>query len=110
MQNVFSAFMAGTEVRVHNSTLATGTVLVAEGPFSIAVNALVPPDYPAGWPAAFSAAPAPSNTTATISYEWNFGDGSPLSTNRYNTHAYSAPGEFGWSLTARVGNATAVRS
>ncbi len=93
-----------------NSTLATGTVIVAEGPYSIAVNALVSADYPAGWPAAFSAVATPSNTIANVSYEWNFGDGSPLNTNRYAAHAYSTPGAFGWSLIARVGTATATQS
>ncbi len=93
-----------------NSALATGTVAVAEGPYSIAVNGLVPLDYPAGWPASFSAMASPSNTTAEVRYEWNFGDGSTLNTNRYATHSYTAPGTFGWALTVRVGTATATAS
>ena len=90
-----------------NSALATGTVVVAEGPYSIAVNALVPPDYPAGWPAAFTAVAALSNTMASVSYAWNFGDASPLNTNRYATHAYSVPGTYSWSLNVRAGTASA---
>ncbi len=93
-----------------NSALATGTVVVAEGPYSIAVHALVPPDYPAGWPAAFTAVAAPSNTMASVSYSWNFGDGSPLNTNRYATHVYSVPGTYPWSLLVRAGTATASAS
>ena len=90
-----------------NSTLATGTVAVAEGPYSIAASALVPSDYPAGWPAPFTAVAAPSNTLASVTFEWNFGDASPLSTNRHATHVYHAPGIFDWSLTVRAGTARA---
>ena len=93
-----------------NSLLATGTVVVAEGPYSIAVNALVPPDYPAGWPAAFSAVATPSNTTASVTYEWNFGDGSPHDTNRNAAHSYAALGNYPWFLAVRAGAATASAS
>jgi len=86
-----------------NSALATGTVAVAEGPYSIAVNALVPPEYPAGWPAPFTAVAAPSNTTSVVTYKWDFGDGSLHDTNRHAMHAYSAPGSYAWTLVARAG-------
>lgn len=90
-----------------NSALATGTVVVAQGPFSIAVRALAPPEYPAGWPAAFTAVSAPSNTAAAVTYDWNFGDGSPHGTNRSDMHAYAAPGLYAWTLTARAATASA---
>jgi PKD repeat protein len=53
---------------------------------------------------------APSNTTAGISYEWSFGDGSPINTNRHAAHNYNTAGTFGWSLTVRAGSATAAAS
>jgi len=90
-----------------NSALATGAVVVAQGPYSIAVSALVPPEYPAGWPVPFTALAAPSNTTATVAYEWNFGDGGALNTSRYANHVYAAPGTYAWTLTVRAGTATA---
>jgi PKD repeat protein len=90
-----------------NSALATGTVVVAEGPYSIAVRALVPPQYSAGWPVAFTAVATPSNTTTTITYEWDFGDGTLHDTNRHASHTYAVSGTYFWSLTTRAGSATA---
>ncbi len=91
-----------------NSRLATGAVVVAEGPYSIAVNGLVPPEYPAGWPAPFTAVATPSNTTAVVTYEWDFGDGTSHGVTRSASHVYPAAGAFTWTLTARAGTATAV--
>lgn len=91
-----------------NSLLATGTVMVAAGPYSIAVRALVPPSYPAGWPASFTAVATPSNTVAAVTYEWDFGDSPPShGTNRHATHVFSTPGTYAWNLTARAGSAAA---
>lgn len=86
-----------------NSLLATGTVAVVQGVFGIAAKALVPPSYPARWAVPFTALAAPVNLATGPSYRWNFGDGSPESTNQYATHAYIADGTFTWSLTATVG-------
>lgn len=91
-----------------NSTLATGMVAVAEGPYSIAVRALVPPQYPALWSVPFGAVGMPSNTLTAVTYEWSFGDGSPVDTRRHATHQFREPGSYSWSVTARVGEATAT--
>ncbi len=91
-----------------NSRLATGTVAVAAGPYSISVAGHAPTDYPSGWPAPFSAVAVPSNTTASVAYEWDFGDGTPHGTTRYASHIYAAPGSYNWTLTARVGTESAV--
>lgn len=85
-----------------NSTLATGTVAVAQGPFSVAAKALVPASYPANWAVPFSVMATPVNVTAPIAYDWNFGDGSVHSTSPYPTHSYPTPGSFNWSVTASV--------
>ena len=85
-----------------NSTLATGTVAVAQGPFSISAKALVPPTSSATWAAPFTAVTTPLNVNATPTYDWDFGDGSAHSTNRYATHAYATAGKFTWSLSASV--------
>ncbi len=90
-----------------NSSLAIATVVVAEGPYSIAVKALVPLEYPVGWSAPFGAVTTVSNTLATVGYEWNFGDGSALDTQRHATHAYATPGNYAWSLNVRAGTAMA---
>jgi hypothetical protein len=88
-----------------NSTLATGTVIVAQGPFSIGATAYVPPNYPAGWPAAFAVVPSVTNNAAPVTFDWDFGDGSTHSTNQYAAHAYAAPGTYNWHVTSTVSTA-----
>ncbi len=85
-----------------DSNLGTGTVSVAQGPFSVAAKTLVPPSYPAAWPAPFSVVATPVNVNATPVFNWNFGDGSPSSTNQYPTHIYTQSGTYNWSVTAAV--------
>lgn len=91
-----------------NSNLATGTVTVTQGPFSIAVSARVPPAYPAGWTVAFGVVPVVTNTTLAPSFDWDFGDGSTHGTNQFPAHAYSAPGTYSWAVVAKVAEATAT--
>lgn len=44
-----------------------------------------------------------SITSGSITYSWNFGDGSPLSTDENPSHAYSSAGVFTVELTATSG-------
>jgi hypothetical protein len=89
-----------------NSNLATGTVAVAQGPFSLGAVAHVPPNYPAAWPVAFAVVPAVTNNAARVTYDWDFGDGSAHSTNQYAAHAYALPGTYNWSVTSTVSSAS----
>ena len=89
-----------------NSTLVTGTITVAQGPFSIGAAAYVPPTYPAAWPVAFAVVPTVTNNAATVTFNWNFGDGSTHSTNQYATHTYALPGTYDWSVTSTISTAT----
>jgi PKD repeat protein len=95
-----------------NSASATGTIAVAQGPFSIASAAYAPPSYPAEWPVPFAVAATPSNTTATVSYDWDFGDGSVHSPDPSAAHRYALPGTYHWTVISRVqgpaGSATAA--
>ncbi|MCX6903905.1 MAG: PKD domain-containing protein, partial [Verrucomicrobia bacterium] len=91
-----------------DSNLGSGTVNVTQGPFSLAAAAHVPSNWPAGWPAPFAAIATPSNTAATITYDWDFGDGTAHSTNPYASHAYATPGAYPWAMVARVGSAQAT--
>jgi len=93
-----------------NSALATGTVAVAQGPFSIAVGAQVPPSWPARWPTPFASTASPSNTTAAVTYQWNFGDGSGPATGRYASHSYASPGSYNWTLTVGASTAQVITS
>ncbi|NOS70322.1 MAG: hypothetical protein HOP33_10370 [Verrucomicrobia bacterium] len=91
-----------------NSTLATGTVAVAQGPFSVVAKAFVPASYPAQWAVPFTVVATPVNVNATPTYDWNFGDGSTHNTNQYAMHPYAAPGIYNWSLAASVQNGAII--
>jgi hypothetical protein len=91
-----------------DGNLATGTVSVAEGPYSLAVRALVPPRAPAGWKAPFTAVPVLSNSLHPVTCEWSYGDNSDSGTNRHSSHVFAAAGTYGWTLTARAGTAVAI--
>lgn len=92
-----------------DSNLGTVTVDIVQGGFSLGVDALVPPAYPAQWPAAFSALPSVTNRSGPVSFLWDFGDGTQ-STNQYAAHAYSAEGSFDWTVTATIPGSTAHAS
>jgi PKD repeat protein len=93
-----------------NSNLATGTVAVAQGLLSIGAAAHVPPSYPAAWPAAFAVVPSVTNSTAPVTFDWDFGDGTPHSSSQYATHAYATPGTYQWNVTATASGVPASAS
>ena len=57
----------------------------------------------------FSATAVPQGCTGGVSYDWSFGDGGRSSLQN-PTHAYTAPGSFAWTMTARAGAALCSRS
>ena len=87
-----------------NSTLATGTVAVVQGPFSLVAKTLVPATYPANWAVPFTVVAQPVNVNTTPTYDWNFGDGSAPRTNQYPSHLYTVAGIYNWSVTVGVSN------
>ncbi len=91
-----------------NSLLATGTVTVAQGPYSLGLVTHVAPDAPAGWPVAFAAVPTVTNNTNAVTFIWNFGDGSAANTNQFAQHTFAVPGNYSWSVVATIGNASAT--
>ena len=93
-----------------NSNIATATVTVAQGPFSITATAQVPPSYPAGWPVAFAVVPSVTNATATPSFDWNFGDGTAHGTGQFPAHTYATAGSYPWSVVVSVAGATTTVS
>ncbi len=90
-----------------NSGLATATITVTQGPFSIGAVAYVPPSYPTGWPVAFAAVPSVTNSAAPVTFDWDFGDGTPHDSSQYATHAYAAAGQYHWTVTATVSGVSA---
>lgn len=93
-----------------DSNLATGTVSIAQGPFSISAAALVPSHYPAGWPAPFGIVTTSVNVTDQPTFNWDFGDGSAPTTNQHPTHVYAQPGTYTWTVTASIRSGTTVAS
>jgi PKD repeat protein len=91
-----------------NSGLATGFVSVVQGPVGLGLAGLAPPSYPAQWPVAFTAIPAVTNSSAAPTFDWDFGDGTPHSTNQFATHAFQSPGMYVWTILASVPGASAV--
>ena len=79
-----------------NSTLATGTVSVTQGVYSMGLAANVPTNSPAGWPVAFAAVATITNYSGSVAFNWNFGDGS-TSTNPFPAHTFATAGNYHWS-------------
>jgi hypothetical protein len=84
-----------------DSNLGTGTVAVAQGPFSLKVSAHVPTTYSADWPAPFCALTTVSNVNAVATHLWSFGDATS-STSVATEHAYAMPGDYEWKLVSQV--------
>ncbi len=69
-------------------------------PCAVTCQAWAPTSAFTAVPAAFFGQAVSSCGTGGVGYEWNFGDGAPLSTLQNPTHAYLAPGTYTWTLTA----------
>ncbi|RME91894.1 MAG: PKD domain-containing protein [Verrucomicrobia bacterium] len=84
------------------SNLGVGTVNVTPGPFALGLQVHVPGEFPAGLAVPFGAYAVRSNTTAVVTYRWEFGDGTASDDRQFAQHAYGAPGTYEWSVTATV--------
>jgi ferredoxin/PKD repeat protein len=93
-----------------NSTLATGTVSVAQGPYSLWIVSHVATNAPSGWPVAFAVVATVTNNASAVTFNWNFGDGSAASTSQFAQHAFAAPGIYAWQVVATVGTASATNA
>jgi len=91
-----------------NSDLGTGIVSVIQGPIGLAISAYAPSSYPVGWPVAFRAVPFATNTTASVNYDWDFGDGTPHLMEEAPIHTYTSPGFYVWTVIGRVSAVSAL--
>ena len=91
-----------------NSTLATGTVSVAQGPYSLSIVSHVPTNAVSGWPVAFAVVPTVTNHSSAVTFNWNFGDGSAPGTNQFAQHIFSAAGIYSWKVVATIGDLKAT--
>jgi len=89
-----------------NSLLATGTVRVTLGVYSMGLVANVPTNASSGWPMAFAAVATITNYSGAVVFNWNFGDGS-TSTNEFPTHTFATAGNYNWSVMATAGSTSA---
>ena len=80
---------------------------VAQGPYSIGIAAQVPTNYPSGWPVAFAAVPVVTNYSGAVTFNWDFGDGSPNDPRQFPAHTYTSSGAYSWIVIATASNATA---
>jgi len=76
---------------------------------TVMCSATVPFSGQAGTPVSFQASATPSNCTGAPSYSWTFGDGG-TDTLQSPSHAYTAAGSYGWTLTVTVDDQTCTRS
>lgn len=53
---------------------------------------------------------ATTNCAGGVSYDWDFGDGSPHSSQQNPSHTYVTPGTFTWKLTVTAGGQSCTRS
>jgi hypothetical protein len=77
---------------------------------SLACTPTVPGTTVAGSTVAFQGAYLPSGCTGTPTFEWDFGDGSPHSTEQNPSHTYAFGGDLRWSLSVALGGATCTTS
>jgi cytochrome c len=61
-------------------------------------------------PVNFTAAATDPDAGDTVTYSWDFGDGSPASTQQNPSHTYAEPGDYTAKLTVSDGEATATRN
>ncbi len=85
-----------------NSNLGTGTVNVAQGPFALGTTVHAPASYPAGWSVPFVVLPSVTNVSSPVTFDWDFGDGTPHAFAQYATHVYANPGSYVWTVKSSV--------
>jgi PKD repeat protein len=104
LQNPVHIFnLAGTYNVLLTATSASGcqdtvqhSVVVTPGP---AVAFLVSAETCVGSQISFEPDPAITDLTSIVSYQWNFGDGTPVSNLQAPTHVYTVAGNFNVTLT-----------
>ena len=83
-----------------DSNLGTVGLTVNAGQCALTVDPLVPTaDFP-NLPVPFRASAVLSACAGTISYDWDFGDGTPHGAGTNVAHVYPVSGDYNWTLTA----------
>lgn len=99
------AFAFGAYNGARNSSPGTGTVIVAQGPYSVKVDSRVPSSGPAQLPLSFGAAGSAQNAQNPLSYTWRFSDGGTAQ-GQYVYHTFTQPGDYQWEVVAALTGAS----
>jgi hypothetical protein len=89
-----------------DSNLATVSITVGVSPCSLTCNPAAPAGAAVNAPVSFAASTTSSGCSTSVSYEWDFGDGSLHSTAPNPSHAYTTADTFRWTMTAHAGPAS----
>ena len=73
---------------------------------SLTCTATVPATALVNARVSFGATATPSGCTGSVTYEWDFGDGSAHSTDQNPVHTYTRTGTFNWTMSARISGAS----
>jgi PKD repeat protein len=91
-----------------SSNSVTGTIAVASAPAcSLFITGTVPTSAYVGQSVSFPLTVKASGCSGSISYRWNFGDGTDGSTKAQPTHTYRSSGTYSWQLRASIGSTSA---
>jgi PKD repeat protein len=91
-----------------SSNSVTGTIAVASAPAcSLFITGTVPTSAYVGQSVSFPLTVKASGCSGSISYRWNFGDGTDGSTKAQPTHTYRSFGTYSWQLRASIGSTSA---
>jgi PKD repeat protein len=77
---------------------------------SVACSATVPTAAQATLPIAFAATASTSGCSGTLTWDWDFGDGSSHAVSQSTTHIYPTSTTYTWKLTVTADGKTCVRS
>ena len=91
-----------------DSNLGTVTVTVVAGNCSLTASTLVPAAAFPNSTVPFRARANLSACSGTITYNWNFGDGSPPATGTNVSHIYTNAADYTWTLTVAANGANQV--
>ena len=73
---------------------------------NVSCTATAPSSGTVGTAVSFTATATPSGCTGTPTYDWDFGDGTPHSSQQNPTHTYTTAGTYNWTMTASLAGAS----
>ena len=91
------------------SCTKTGTITVLP-PCTVSCTATVPTMGTVNAPVSFASTVTPSYCNGTPTFDWDFGDGSPHSTQQNPPHTYTSVQSFNWTLTVTVDGARCLKT